>query len=87
LPRKFTWEAVSESLIKKNENSQESLLKSDCKIDMDQEVEGEYQTLVKDIHDCDAFEDVPPNVKVQVQTGKTFDLGTVNIRKHVPNTK
>jgi hypothetical protein len=52
--------------MKKNENSQESLLKSDYKIDMDQEVEGEYQTLVKDIHDCDAFEDVPPNVKVQV---------------------
>lgn len=49
--------------------------------------EGEYQTNVGEIQDCDAFKNIPRSVPVVVQTGATFDLKSVQIKKHVPNTK
>jgi hypothetical protein len=38
-------------------------------------------------HVCEAFEEVSGDVMVTVETGETFDLRTVQIKKHVPDTK
>lgn len=35
---------------------------------------------------CEAFLEVPEDVMVSVETGETFDLRTVKIKKHVPDT-
>jgi uncharacterized Zn-finger protein len=42
---------------------------------------------VADLKDCEHFQDIPDDVVVHVQTGKTFDLKSVQIKKHVPHTK
>ena len=56
--------------------------------DIDEEEKGEYQTLVKNIKgDCDAFIGIPDDVEVSVQTGNSFNLHSVKIKKHVPSTK
>lgn len=48
----------------------------------------EYQTTAKEIREeCDAFCEMDDDLQVFVQTGKTFDLHSVKIKKHVPNTK
>lgn len=39
-----------------------------------------------DIKDCDAFGDIPSDVEVSIQTGDTFDLKSVKIKKHPPST-
>ena len=44
----------------------------------------EYTLRSKDIKDCDAFDDLDNDVTVMVQTGNTFDLKSVQIKKHVP---
>ena len=37
--------------------------------------------------ECDAFKDVASEVAVSIETGESFDLRSVNIKKHVPDTK
>ena len=37
--------------------------------------------------ECDAFDEVASDVAVSIETGDTFDLRSVNIKKHVPDTK
>ena len=50
--------------------------------------QGEYQSRVGDLKlTCDAFRDIPDDVVVSVATGNTFDLKSVQIKKHVPATK
>ena len=36
---------------------------------------------------CEAFDEVSGDVMVTVETGRTFDLRSVQIKKHVPDTK
>ena len=47
----------------------------------------EYTLKSSEIKDCDAFDNMEEEVTVMVQTGNTFDLKTVQIKKHVPQTK
>ena len=47
----------------------------------------EYEMKVADLRDCEHFQDLPDDVTVHVQTGNTFDLKSVQIKKHVPETK
>lgn len=36
---------------------------------------------------CEAFDEVSDDVMVTIETGRTFDLRSVQIKKHVPDTK
>lgn len=36
---------------------------------------------------CEAFDEVSGDVMVTIETGRTFDLRSVQIKKHVPDTK
>jgi len=48
----------------------------------------EYTLKVKDLRAvCDAFDDLPDETTVLVNTGRTFDLRSVQIKKHVPATQ
>lgn len=48
----------------------------------------DLKTTVAQIKDCcDAFEGIPDDVTVVVQSGSSFDLRSVRIKKHVPATK
>lgn len=49
--------------------------------------EYEYDLKVSELRDCEHFDDIPDDVVVHVQTGNTFDLKSVQIKKHVPQTK
>jgi hypothetical protein len=58
----------------------------DCEM-MRPKQEGEYSTTVAQLDDKEAFFDIPSNVNVLVQSGSSFDLRSVQIKKHVPTTK
>ena len=54
----------------------------------DQEQLGEFRVRASTLQSvCEAFEEVDPDVLVSVETGDTFDLHSVQIKKHVPSTK
>ena len=49
---------------------------------------GEYRVKAEALKKtCEAFYEVGSDVMVTVETGKTFDLRSVQIKKHVPDTK
>ena len=42
----------------------------------------------KDIrHECEIFDEIPDETQVRVKTGRNFNLRSVKIKKHVPDTK
>jgi hypothetical protein len=44
--------------------------------------------LAKDIrHECEVFEDLPDKTEINVRDGQNFNLRSVKIKKHVPDTK
>ena len=50
--------------------------------------QGEYKMRAENLRGvCGAFEEVSGEVMVTIESGRTFDLRSVKIKKHVPDTK
>ncbi|CDW88731.1 zinc finger protein 599 [Stylonychia lemnae] len=71
-----------------NEKTRENTPTKDSLISTTETTKGDYYQKVSTIKELNnKFKDIPEDLSVHIQTGRSFDLNSVRIKKHVPSTQ